>query len=129
MTEPTATAPQGHDGTRPSGAAYAALRHPAAYSPKANPEDPTLPRPPMGQAGPMAGPDGRGSPGRTAIVQGQVYLVAVIVLAQLWLITTALLELLSGRPRDLDQLAIASGVGLLLALVIWQWPRRRALGR
>jgi hypothetical protein len=83
----------------------------------------------MGKTGLMAGPDGRGSPGRTAIVQGQVYLVAVIMVAQLWLITTALLDLLSGRPHDLDLISLLSGVGLLLALVIWQWPRRRALGR
>ncbi|HEX9038162.1 MAG TPA: hypothetical protein VF808_14350 [Ktedonobacterales bacterium] len=129
MTEPTAETPAAGDGARSSGATYAALRRPALRRAKANPEDPDIPRPPMGKGGLMAGPDGRGSPGRTAIVQGQVYLVAVIVLAQLWLITTALLELLSGRPHDLDLLALVSGAGLALALVIWQWPRRRALGR
>ena len=130
MSEPTPSSEAAHalDTTQPSGATYAALRHPAAYTPRANPEDPVTRRPPVGKRGPMPGPDDMGAPGRAAIVQGQVYLVAVIVLVQLWLITTALLELLSGRPHDLDVLAGLSGVGLLVALVVWQWPRRRVLG-
>lgn len=131
MNEPTPGSETAHalNTTRPNGATYAALRHPAANTPRANPEDPVTRRPPMGKRGPMPGPDDMGAPGRTAIVQGQVYLVALIVLVQLWLITTALLELLSGRPHDLDALALLSGIGLLVALVVWQWPRRRVLGR
>lgn len=131
MTEPSPSSEAAYalDAIQPSGATYAAVRHPAAYAPRANPEDPVTRRPPMGKRGPMPGPDDMGAPGRTAIVQGQVYLVALIVLVQLWLITTALLELLSGRPHDLDVLAVMSGIGLVVALVVWQWPRRRVLGR
>src|SRR5262252_4043590 len=60
----------------------------------ANPGDPPihLPRRDRGMAPP--GPDYSGLPGRIAIVQGQVYLVGVILVAQLFLVTTALVELL-----------------------------------
>jgi len=61
-------------------------------------------------------------------VQGQVFLVAVIVIAQLWLITDALYELLSGRSFPLGWLALASGLGFVLALIITFWPRRRVEG-
>ncbi len=57
--------------------------------------------------------------------QGQVFLLAVIVIAQLWLITDALYELLSGRIASLGWLALASGLAFALALVITLWPRRR----
>jgi hypothetical protein len=60
-----------------------------------------------------------------AIVQGQVLILAVIVVAQLWLITTALFELLSGRPAGLGWLALASGVGFVVGLLVVWWPRRR----
>lgn len=39
--------------------------------------------------------------GRIALVQGQVFIVAIIVIAQLWLVTDALYELLSGRVASL----------------------------
>ena len=58
-------------------------------------------------------------------MQGQVFLVAVIVVVQLWLITDALYELLSGRTANLGWLALVSGIGFVLALVITLWPRRR----
>ena len=100
----------------------------ASESPSANPDDPTVQRPPRGPHGPLPGPHSAGVPGRIAIVQTQVFLVAVLLIAQLWIITTALFELLSGRPRDIWGLALASGVGFLLALFIALWPLRRVRG-
>jgi hypothetical protein len=73
----------------------------------------------------MPGPKYLGLQGRISIVQGQVFLVAMIVIAQLWLITTALYELLSGRTATLGWLALASLLGFILALVVTFWPRRR----
>src|SRR5579885_2957520 len=93
--------------------------------PGANPDDPPVQRPPHGPHGPRPGPNYRGIPGRTAIVQGQVFLVAVIVAVQLWLITDALYELLSGRANLLGWLTLVSGLGFALALVVTIWPRRR----
>lgn len=90
----------------------------------ANPDDPVLPRPPSDARGPRPGPDFRGAQGRIAIVQGQVYLVGAIVIAQLFLITTALYELLSGRTSLLWWIALVSLIGFLLALLIALWPRR-----
>jgi len=95
---------------------------------QANPDDPPVHRPPQGRRGPLPGPNYSGREGRTAIVQGQVFLVAVIVIAQLWLITDALYELLSGRSFPLGWLALASGLGFVLALIITFWPRRRVEG-
>ncbi|HEV7234940.1 MAG TPA: hypothetical protein VGN15_02090, partial [Ktedonobacteraceae bacterium] len=66
--------------------------------------------------------------GRTAIVQGQVFLVATILIAQLWLVTTALYDLLSGQPGNLLWLALASLLGFILAVIIALWPRRRIEG-
>jgi hypothetical protein len=60
-----------------------------------------------------------------AIVQGQVLILAVIVVAQLWLITTALFKLLSGQPAGLGWLTLASGVGFAIGLLVTLWPRRR----
>jgi hypothetical protein len=91
----------------------------------ANPDDPPVHRPPQGPHGPLPGPNYAGLPGRTAIVQGQVFIVAVIVIAQLWLITDALYELLSGRSGNLGWLALVSGLGFVLALIVTFWPRRR----
>jgi hypothetical protein len=91
----------------------------------ANPDDPPVQRPPQGPRGPLPGPNYVGLPGRTAIVQGQVFIVAVIVIAQLWLITDALYELLSGRSSSLGWLALVSGLGFVLALIVTIWPRRR----
>jgi hypothetical protein len=91
----------------------------------ANPDDPFVRRPPRGPKGVWPGPNYLGLPGRTAIVQGQVFLVAVILIVQLWLVTDALLELLSGRSGNLVWLALVSLLGFALALVISFWPRRR----
>lgn len=92
---------------------------------KANPDDPNVRRPPRGPRGPMPGPNFLGLEGRIAIVQGQVFLLAVILIAQLAIITDALYELLSGRSERLGWLALASGIGFVLALLIVFWPRRR----
>lgn len=95
----------------------------------ANPDDPLVEQPLHGVRGPLAGPDEPNLPGRMAIVQGQVYIVGVILIAQLLLITTALYELLSGRPETLWWIAAASLAGFLIALVVALWPRQRVLGR
>lgn len=76
----------------------------------------------------LRGPDFTGSPGFVAIVQGQVYLVATILILQLFLITTGLFELLSGRTDILWWIAGASLVAFLLTLLITFWPRRRIVG-
>jgi len=91
----------------------------------ANPDDPPVQRPPRGPEGPLPEPNYLGLPGRAAIVQGQILLVAIILIVQLWLITDALYELLSGRTYRLGWLALVSGLGFVLALIIWLWPRRR----
>lgn len=93
----------------------------------ANPGDPPVRRPPRGRAGPMPGPDFAGAPGRVAIVQGQVYIVGVILVAQLVLVTIALLELLSGSTSILWWIAAISLAGFLIALLVALWPRRRTL--
>ncbi len=90
----------------------------------ANPDDPPVRQPPYSNRGVWPGPNYLGLPGRTAIVQGQVFLVAAILITQLWLVTDALLELLSGRNDALGWLALASGIGFVIALVISFWPRR-----
>lgn len=97
----------------------------AALLPRANPDDPPVRRPPQGRRGPRPGPNYLGIPGRAAIVQGQVFLVALIVIVQLWLITDALYELLSGRAGLLIWLTLVSLLGFLLALLVTLWPRRR----
>ncbi|HZS75980.1 MAG TPA: hypothetical protein VFA41_05150 [Ktedonobacteraceae bacterium] len=97
----------------------------AATHPVANPDDPPVQRPPLGPHGPMPGPNYYGLPGRTAIVQGQVFLLAVIVIIQLWLITDALYELLSGRIDKLWWLTLISGIGFVIGLIVAIWPRRR----
>ena len=94
----------------------------------ANPDDPPVHRPPRGPRGPLPGPRELGAPGRIAIVQGQVFIVGAILVAQLWLITDALFSLLSGHPQDLGWLTLASGAGFVIALVAWLWPRRRVKG-
>lgn len=95
----------------------------------ANPDDPPVHRPPQGPHGPLPGPIFTGSPGRVAIVQGQIFIVAIIVIAQLWLITDALYEWLSGRPQYLGWLVLVSGVGFVVALIVWRWPERRISGK
>jgi hypothetical protein len=90
----------------------------------ANPDDPPV-APPLDDVRERpASPDSYFL-GRMAIVQSQVYIVGVILVLQLWLITTALYELLSGRPQSLWGLTIASGVGFVVALVVALWARRR----
>jgi hypothetical protein len=49
------------------------------------------------------------------------------MITQLWLVTDALFELLSGRTANLGWLTLISGIGFALALVIALWPRRRIL--
>ncbi|GAC1435582.1 MAG: hypothetical protein PVS3B3_25480 [Ktedonobacteraceae bacterium] len=93
---------------------------------KANPDDPVVRRPPMGRRGGVRpGPNYLGLQGRTAIVQGQVYIVAVILIAQLFLVTDALYELLSGYSRSLIWLALVSFIGFAFALLVALWARRR----
>jgi hypothetical protein len=91
----------------------------------ANPDDPPVHRPPRGPRGFLPGPNYLGLQGRTAIVQGQVFIVAVILIVQLWLITGALYELLSGRAAVVGWLTLVSGIGFVLALIVALWPRRR----
>jgi hypothetical protein len=95
------------------------------YNHKANPDDPPVTLPPRGPQGALPGPNYLGLLGRTAIVQGQEYIVAVILIAQLLLITDALYELLSGRTGSLPWLALVSFIGFVIALLVALWPRRR----
>jgi hypothetical protein len=95
---------------------------------RANPDDPITHRPPAGARGPRPGPDFRGAPGRVAIVQGQIYLVGVILVTQLFLITTDLYELLSGRTALLWWIALAQLLGFAVVLIIYFWPLRRVSG-
>lgn len=106
----------------------AAERHEMLRRRVANPDDPVIERPPMGKNGPEAGPNYLGAPGRVAIVQGQVYIVAVILIIQLFLITTGLYEFLSGRTQPLWPLTVLSGIGFAIALLVALWPRRRSKG-
>jgi hypothetical protein len=109
-------------------AAGAQSTRPAEQHRLANPDDPPVHRPPRGAHGPLPGPREPGTPGRIAIVQGQVFIVGAILVAQLWLVTDALFSLLSGQPQDLGWLAFASGAGFVIALIVWLWPRRRTQG-
>ena len=93
--------------------------------PKANPDDPPVRRVPRGPHGPRPEPYFSGLPGRRAIVSGQVLVVAFLFVAQLWLVTEALFELLSGRTNTLGWLALTSLAGFLIALIVWRWPHRR----
>lgn len=95
------------------------------YRRKANPDDPYVTPPKRGPQGPRPGPNYLGLQGRTAIVQGQVYIVAIILIMQLFLVTDALYELLSGRSGALIGLAVVSLLGFILALIVTFWPRRR----
>lgn len=94
----------------------------------ANPDDAPGFTTPGEKARSLRGPDFSGAPGYVAIVQGQVYLVAIILIAQLFLITTGLFELLSGRTSILWWIAGASLFAFLLALLVTLWPRRRIVG-
>lgn len=94
----------------------------------ANPDDAPGYATPDEHASHLRGLDYTGSPGFVAIVQGQVYLVAAFLIVQLFLITTGLFELLSGRTDVLWWIAGASLVAFLLSLLISLWPRRRVLG-
>jgi hypothetical protein len=92
----------------------------------ANPDDP--PVPPRRSTYATAASESSGAPGRVAIVQGQVYIVGAILIAQLFLCTTALFELLSGNKDVLWGIAAASLGGFLVALLVTLWPRRRSKG-
>lgn len=93
---------------------------------KGNPDDPPVNVP----LGSQPGPDYSNAPGRLALVQGQVYIAGALLVAQLWLITTALYELLSGnRGAILWWMTAASLACFLITVVVWRLPRRRAQGR
>lgn len=92
----------------------------------ANPDDP--PVPPRRSTYASAASESSGAPGRVAIVQGQVYVVGAILVAQLFLCTTALFELLSGDKDVLLPIAAASLGGFVVALLVTLWPRRRSKG-
>ena len=92
---------------------------------KANPDDPPVQRPPRDATGPRPGPNFLGLEGRIAIVQGQLFLLAILLIIQLWLITDALYELYSGRSSSLGWLALVSGLCFVIALIVFFWPRRR----
>ncbi|HLJ82149.1 MAG TPA: hypothetical protein VKT52_11720 [Ktedonobacterales bacterium] len=94
----------------------------------ANPDDPIVRRPRYGKYGPEVGPDYRGALGRVAIVQGQIFIVGAIVVIQLFLITTALFELLSGQTNLLWWICAACFVSFLVALLVALWPRSRVKG-
>ncbi|HKV85902.1 MAG TPA: hypothetical protein VJN88_15225 [Ktedonobacterales bacterium] len=94
----------------------------------ANPDDPPVTPPPMTRAGPRPGPNYLGAPGRVAIVQGQVYIVGVMLVAQLLLVTIGLFELLSGHGRILWWITAASFALFVIALIVYFWPRRRVEG-
>lgn len=97
----------------------------AKYRRKANPDDPPVSQPKQGPHGALPGPNYLGLQGRTAIVQGQVYIVAIILIVQLFLVTDALYELLSGRSGALVWLSAVSFIGFALALIVTFWPSRR----
>jgi len=90
----------------------------------ANPDDPPVRRPARTNRGLRPEPYFPGLPGRSAIVEGQVFVVAFIFIAQLLIVTEALYELLSGRTHSLGWLALASLIGFIIAIVVWRWPRR-----
>lgn len=94
----------------------------------ANPDDPVVTRTPRSSHGPRPGPHYLGLPGRAAIVQGQVFIVAVILIVQLFIVTDALYELLSGRSSVLLGLFLMSLVGFAIAIIVTLWPRRRIEG-
>lgn len=118
-----------HDADRSSGELSAGdpAREARRIRHVANPDDPAVPAPLGSRRARVPAPDSYFL-GRMAIVQGQVYIVGVILVVQLWLITAALFELLSGRPQSLWGLTIASGIGCIIAVVVALWPRRRARG-
>lgn len=94
----------------------------------ANLDDPVVRRPRYGKYGPLPGPNDRGALGRVAIVQGQIFIVGSIVIIQLFLVTTALYELLSGRGALLWWICCACLVSFLVALLVALWPRSRVKG-
>ena len=61
-------------------------------------------------------------------MQGQVYIVGVMMVAQLLLITIGLFELLSGHGRILWWITAASFALFVIALIVYFWPRRRVEG-
>jgi hypothetical protein len=95
----------------------------------ANPDDPIVQPSLRGMRSAAPGLEEAGLPGRIAIVQGQIYIVGVILVTQLVLVTLGLYELLSGRNDVVWWIAGASLVGFLVALVVTLWPRRRVLGQ
>lgn len=91
----------------------------------ANPDDPLVGRPLYAASPTVPGPSRASLPGRIAIVQGQVYIAGLVLIAQLVMVTLALYELLSGRPDTLWGIAAASLAGFILAVVVALWPRTK----
>ena len=73
---------------------------------------------PVGPGLPGRVPADPGHPGRVAAVQAQVILAAMVVIGQLWLVTEALDQLLSGRAAQVWPLAAASTLALGFVLVV-----------
>ena len=92
------------------------------YSHKANPDDPPVTPSPRGPKGALPGPNYLGLFLKSALALNPT---AVILIAQLLIITDALYELLSGRRGSLPWLALVSFIGFAIALLVALWPRRR----
>lgn len=101
----------------------------ARQSARANPDDPIVSRPPQGRNGPLPGPRQAGAPGRVAIVQAQIFIVGLMLVAQLWLVTTALFDLLSAHTDSLWVLTLLSACIFAVVLVVSLVPLRRVRGQ
>lgn len=84
---------------------------------KGNPDDP-----PVRVGSPTPG-DGS-SPGHTAVVDVQIYIASIMLIAQLWLVTDTLREWLSGHREHLWLLAACSGVAFAVVWAVKRWPGR-----
>jgi hypothetical protein len=73
---------------------------------------------PLPPAAGGAAPADPGHPGRVAAVQAQVILAAMVVIGQLWLVTEALDQLLSGRGSQVWPLAAVSTLALGAVLLV-----------
>lgn len=91
----------------------------------ANPDDPPVEKPPMKDWGLVPGPYYLGLSGRLTIVQGQIFLVFLLVALQLFLVAQTLLEVLSGQPKHLIWLTVLSILCFAISLVVGIWPNRR----
>ncbi len=62
------------------------------------------------------GPDERGTSGKIAAVHAQIAVVALVVVGQLWLLTVAWNQLLSGHTMGVVTSMVVSGLGFLLSV-------------